>query len=200
MHPILLATKNPGKVREITSILSGLPVRITSLTELPDSPDVVEDGETLEANALKKASEIYARFRLPTIADDSGLEVFALGMRPGVLSARYAGEHVSYDENNLKLLRELSNVPPGARKARFRCVAAFVAAGVVRTAEGICAGSIPERPEGEGGFGYDPLFIPDGYDRTFAQLSAGIKNRISHRAIAFLQMKEILREYVNNFP
>ena len=200
MHSILLATKNPGKVIEITSILAGLPVKITSLLELPDVPDVVEDGETLEENALKKASEVYERLRLPTIADDSGLEVYALGMKPGVLSARYAGEHVSYAENNLKLLRELSHVKAEGRKARFRCIAAFVAGEFVRTAEGACAGSITERAQGDGGFGYDPIFIPDGYDRTFAQLSIEIKNRISHRALAFRQMKDILREYVNNLP
>jgi XTP/dITP diphosphohydrolase len=198
MHSILLATKNPGKVAEITSILAGLPLKITSLLELPDVPDVVEDGATLEENALKKASEIYTRLGLPTIADDSGLEVYALGMKPGVLSARYAGEHVSYAENNLKLLRELSRVPPEGRGARFRCVAAFVAKDIVRTAEGICTGWITGKELGEGGFGYDPLFIPEGYDRTFAQLAIGIKNKISHRALAFGQMKDILREYVNN--
>jgi XTP/dITP diphosphohydrolase len=200
MQSILLATRNPGKVTEIKSILSGLPLKMTSLLELPEIPDIVEDGKTLEENALKKAREVFALLQLPTIADDSGLEVYALGMRPGVLSARYAGEGVTYAENNLKLLRELSGVPREGRKARFRCVAAFVAAGFVRVAEGICPGWITEEGKGEGGFGYDPLFIPEGYDRTFGELSARTKNKISHRALAFGEMKNILREYVNIIP
>lgn len=199
MRPVILATRNPGKVEEIRSILSGLPLQIKSLLELPHVPEVVEDGETLEENALKKAREVSERLHLPAIADDSGLEVYSLGMKPGVHSARYAGEGVTYAENNRKLLRELSGLSPEQRKARFRCVAAFVGKDIIKTAVGVCPGRIADEARGEGGFGYDPLFIPDGYDQTFAQLPAEIKNRISHRAHAFELMKVILRDYVNNY-
>ena len=199
MVPVILATRNPGKLAEIRSILTGLPLEIKSLLDLPDIPEIVEDGNTLEENALKKAREIYGRLHLPTIADDSGLEVYSLGMKPGVLSARYAGEGVTYADNNRKLLRALSGLPPHERKGRFRCVAAFVCKNIVRTAEGVCPGRITEEARGKGGFGYDPLFVPDGYDQTFAQLPAETKNRISHRSQAFNLLKEILREYVSNF-
>jgi XTP/dITP diphosphohydrolase len=199
MLPIILATRNPGKVAEIRSILSVVPLEIRSLMDLPEVPEVIEDGSTLTENALKKAEEVYRRLRVPTVSDDSGLEVYALGMKPGVLSARYAGEGVTYAENNRKLLRELSGHPPKARRARFRCIAAFVAGETVRTFEGVCPGTITEEARGEGGFGYDPLFVPDGYEQTFAELSAETKNRISHRAQAFILLGEFLRKYVDNF-
>ena len=198
MLTVLLATRNPGKVEEIRSILSDVPVEIRALSDMPDSAEVVEDGATLEENALKKAREVYDRFQLLSLADDSGLEVYALGMKPGVRSARFAGEKATYDDNNRKLLEALSSVPPAQRGARFRCVAALVGKGIMRTAEGVCTGRIAEQASGKGGFGYDPIFIPDGFDRTFAELPPDIKNRISHRARAFNVVKEILREYANN--
>ena len=199
MRPVVLATRNPGKASEIRSLLAGVPLEIKSLSEFPPIPEVAEDGETLEANAIKKAAETSAGLKLPAIADDSGLEVYALEMMPGVRSARYAGEHVTYEDNNRRLLRELYEVPEKERGARFRCVAAFAAGGIVRTVEGICTGRIGFHERGDGGFGYDPLFIPDGYDETFAELPAAMKNVISHRARAFGGLKEILREYVDNF-
>ena len=197
MLSVVLATRNPGKVAEISSILSGLPLQIKSLLELPELPEIVEDQDTLEGNALKKARHVYAQLHQPTIADDSGLEVYSLAMKPGVLSARYAGEGVTYGENNRKLLRALSGVPFPQRKARFRCVAVFKGTEIEWSVEGVCPGSIAEEPRGEGGFGYDPLFIPDGFDLTFGQLPAETKNRMSHRAHAFFLLKDILREYVN---
>jgi XTP/dITP diphosphohydrolase len=198
MQTVILATHNPGKVAEIRAILSDLPLEIRSLLDLPAAPEVVEDGATLEENALKKAREIFDRYRLPTISDDSGLEVYALGMKPGVFSARYAGVGVTYADNNRKLLRELEALPPAERKARFRCVAAFAAEGWSETVEGVCEGVITETLRGKGGFGYDPLFLPDGYAETFGELPEETKNLISHRARAFGALKYILRKYVDN--
>ncbi|MBI4546857.1 MAG: RdgB/HAM1 family non-canonical purine NTP pyrophosphatase, partial [Ignavibacteriae bacterium] len=181
MHTLILATRNQGKIREIRSILLGLPLEIKSLLEFPHLPEIVEDGSTFEENALKKARNIFALTRSPTLSDDSGLEVFSLRERPGVLSARYAGEHVSYDANNKKLLAELKGFPVDQRRAQFRCVAAFVGDEIEKIVEGVCHGTIIDEPRGSGGFGYDPIFIPDGYQTTFAELPLHIKNHISHR-------------------
>ncbi len=196
MIRIVVATRNKGKLKEISVLMSGLPIEMLSAFDFPELPEVDEDGETLEENALKKARALFSATRLPALADDSGLEVHALNMRPGVLSARYAGENVSYEANNEKLLLELRDVPAGRRRAQFRCVAAFVAEGLERTTTGICPGRIIDAPRGEGGFGYDPLFVPDGYDETFAQLPLGTKNTISHRAKAFGMMKTFLGGYL----
>ena len=192
MKKLILTTRNKGKLKEISFLLSDLHIEIVSVLDFPDIADVIEDGATLEENALKKAREIFNATRLPSLADDSGLEVVALGMNPGVYSARYAGEGVTYDDNNRKLLQELKNVPLAKRNARFHCVAAFVADGIQKTTEGICLGRIIETPRGAEGFGYDPLFVPDGYDKTFAELSLEVKNNISHRAKAFEEMKKFL--------
>jgi XTP/dITP diphosphohydrolase len=200
MLTVVLATRNPGKVVEIRSILSELKLEIRSLSEMPESPEVVEDGATLEENAMKKAREVYDRFHLLTLADDSGLEVYALGMKPGVRSARFAGEKATYADNNRKLLEALSGVPAPRRGARFRSVAALAGEGIMRTIEGACTGRIADIEAGKGGFGYDPLFIPDGFEETFAELASETKNRISHRALAFNRVKQILREYADNIP
>jgi len=198
MKKIILATRNPGKVREIEAILHGLNIKLISLAKVPDMPEVVEDGATLEENALKKAAQIFEASSIPALADDSGLEVFALDMQPGVYSARYAGENVSYDQNNKKLLTVLKGVPTIQRSARFRCVAAFVDASTQKTTEGICRGSIIHELRGTGGFGYDPLLAPEGFTQTFAELPASIKNSMSHRAQAFTSMKDFLREYLHS--
>ncbi|MBI1806095.1 MAG: RdgB/HAM1 family non-canonical purine NTP pyrophosphatase [Ignavibacteria bacterium] len=196
---LILATRNPGKVEEITSILSGLHLTVKSLLDYPNLPEVVEDGQTLEENALKKAREIFRATAVPALSDDTGLEVFYLGMKPGVFSARYAGENVSYADNNRKLLAELKNVPINERRAQFRCVAAFIGKGVERTTHGVCPGRLLDEVRGSGGFGYDPLFVPDGYEETFAQLPGNVKNSISHRAMAFGQMETIIAEYFTHF-
>jgi XTP/dITP diphosphohydrolase len=193
VNTIILATRNVGKVKEIIEIFRGLPFKFKSLFDFPNIPEVVEDGDTLQLNALKKAREIFNRTNLLTISDDSGLEVTALDNRPGVYSARYAGEEVSYEDNNKKLLKELENVPYDLRTARFRCVAALVNKETEYLVEGVCSGKIAHQPQGANGFGYDPLFIPDGYEKTFAELSNDIKNQISHRAKAFHRMKEVLK-------
>jgi XTP/dITP diphosphohydrolase len=193
MQKIILATRNPGKVKEIEAMLRGLDVKLLSLHDFPNVPELIEDGATLEENALKKAYQVFKATKIPALADDSGLEVLALNMRPGVYSARYAGEHVSYEDNNRKLLTELLRVPSIQRCAQFRCVAAFVDSSIQKTTEGICRGSIIKDPRGTGGFGYDPLFMPEGYTQTFAELPSPIKNSMSHRAHAFSSMREFLQ-------
>jgi XTP/dITP diphosphohydrolase len=195
MKNLLIATRNPGKFKEISDILKDLPVHIVSLMEYPEIPEIVEDGATLEENALKKARMLYRETKIPALADDTGLEVYALGMAPGVRAARYAGENVSYDDNNRKLLSELSAMDATDRRARFRTVAAFVACDYEITVDGICSGKIASGLRGKGGFGYDPLFIPDGYKITYAEMSMEEKNKTSHRACAFNEMKKVLTEY-----
>ncbi len=195
MPKIILATRNREKVAEIRAILGNLPLDLECAGDHPGLPDVVEDGRTLEENALKKAAAIFRASGIPALADDTGLEVFHLGMRPGVISARYAGEGVTYADNNRKLLRELDGVSRERRKARFRCVAVFVGDGVQHMSEGICHGVILGEPRGSGGFGYDPLFLPDGYSQTFGELPPEVKNQISHRAKAFGRMGFFLKEF-----
>lgn len=194
MKKIILATRNLDKVREIRAIMSSLPFEIESLEHYSGVPEVIEDGLTLEENALKKARQIFQATRLPALSDDTGLEVFSLGLQPGVMSARYAGLNATYEDNCRKLLRELQNLPASDRRARFRCVSVFTDGSLEKIAEGICHGTIIEEPRGNGGFGYDPIFVPDGYQQTFSELPAEIKNRVSHRAKAFCRMTQILQE------
>jgi XTP/dITP diphosphohydrolase len=192
---LVLATKNPGKVREMRAILADIPVGIQSLIDFPYAPEIVEDGDSLEENALKKARIIFNYLKLPVLSDDTGLEVFSLGLAPGVYSARYAGQNVSYADNNRKLLKELNGLDGDKRKAQFRCVVAFVSEGVEKVFEGVCKGSIIEQERGTGGFGYDPLFKPQGFDQTFAELPPETKNLISHRGNALKAAKEFLAQF-----
>ncbi len=192
MNQLLLATRNKGKIKEIQALLSGASFTIVSVLDYPEISEVIEDGATLEANALLKARTVFNQTHIPTIADDSGLEVYALEMAPGVYSARYAGENVSYEDNNRKLLKELHHFPPEKRGARFRCVVAFVSEEGEHVFEGICEGTILQELRGTNGFGYDPLFVPNGYNLTFAELSLEIKNHISHRAKALNSLKKQL--------
>jgi len=180
---LLIATGNRHKFQEISLILRSPHLSFVSLRDLSSPPDVVEDGDTFELNAIKKAVTL-ARFSGNwTLADDSGLEVDALGGEPGVYSARYAGEPATDAANNLKLLTNLAPFPN--REARFRCVIALSdPEGGARTVSGSCEGSLLTATRGLGGFGYDPLFVPNGYDRTFAELPVELKNTISHRAKA----------------
>jgi XTP/dITP diphosphohydrolase len=190
---LLIATKNMHKLQEIRSILdiSGLDLR--GMDDMPGLPDVEEDGQTFEANAGKKARELAEHTGLWAMADDSGLEVDALGGAPGVYSARYAGEPVDYRRNNEKLLRELAIARN--RTARFRCVIALAEPrGEIRTVEGRCEGRIASEARGDRGFGYDPLFVPDGYEVTFAEMPAEVKNRISHRGAALRRAVEAWRD------
>ena len=196
MRRIVLATRNRGKTEEISGILAGLPIELISVIDLPHVGESPETGTTLEANALQKARFVHAATGIPSLADDTGLEVFALGLRPGVYSARYAGEGATYDDNNRKLLGEMALVPPDQRGARFRCVAAFVDGKREMTTEGECRGTIGLALRGGGGFGYDPLFTPEGMEMTFAELAAEEKNRISHRGKAFARMRSELESYL----
>ncbi len=190
---LFIATKNEGKKREIEALLEGLSVEIYSLTDFPEFPDVVEDADTLEGNALKKVLAASEYSNMPAIADDTGLEVDALDGRPGVYSARYAGEDGNAVANRALLCKELKD--KHNRSARFRTVLAFWDGEQVHYFEGACEGRILDHEVGIGGFGYDPLFVPDGYERTFAEMPAGEKNKISHRGralqkfVAFLQKR-----------
>ena len=191
---ILLATRNSDKVRELAALLGDLGIRIRTLADFPTAPEVEEDGETCEANALKKAREIAAATGLPSVADDTGLEVDALGGRPGIFAARYAGENATYEDNCRKLLEELDGVPQARRTARFVTVAALaMPGGENRVATGTLAGVIAEESVGMQGFGYDPVFFVPELGRTLAELTAEEKNRISHRAKAFRAMADMLR-------
>lgn len=186
---IVIATANRHKAAELASLLSCPGIEFVPLSDFPGAGPVEEDGATLEENALKKARSAAAATGLRALADDTGLEVEALGGAPGVYSARYAGEGRSYADNNDKLLRALEGFPPAARRAAFRCVIALCSPdGSAVTAEGSVRGRILEAPRGEGGFGYDPLFLPEGLGLSFAELSAGEKNKISHRSAAVRNM------------
>ena len=194
---LVIATRNAHKLEEIRAIFDFHSLEVLSAFDFPEIPDVVEDGDTLGANAEKKATEIAKATGYWALADDSGLEVAALGGAPGVYSARYAGEQCSYSDNNEKLLRELAAKPD--RSAQFRTVIALSdPAGNVQTLEGACPGMIIEELRGSNGFGYDPLFVPDGYSETFAELSAEVKNRISHRARALFKAQAEWRHLLEN--
>ena len=198
MKEIVLATRNRHKGEELAALLGDLGIRIRTLEDFPAAPEVDEDGTTCEANAIKKAAEIARATGVAAVADDTGLEVDALGGRPGVFAARYAGEHATYEDNCRKLLQELAGVPTMKRTARFLTVAAIaLPGGDVRVAQGILEGLITEKAIGDRGFGYDPVFFVPELRKTLAELTAAEKNRISHRAKAFLQAKEMLRDIVS---
>jgi XTP/dITP diphosphohydrolase len=205
MHELLtivLATTNHGKIVELRALLGDLPIQFLSVAEVLGEPlSIVEDGATFEANALIKAHAVARATRTLALADDSGLEVDALGGRPGVRSARFAHERATDAENNAALLRELEHIE-GARSARFRCVLSLVnpwQESEQHVAEGSCEGSIARAPRGNGGFGYDPLFIVAGQDgKAMAELSEAEKNRISHRARAVHALRSILIRLVND--
>lgn len=198
MQQILIGSHNLHKVKEISNLLSDLPVTIKSLSDFPSISEVVEDGKTLKENAMKKAKNYAEKTNLLTLADDTGLEVDALAGDPGVRSARYAGEHCSYSHNNKKLLANLAHCRNGERGAHFRCVIALCEpkTRLIQTAEGILHGEILTEERGKNGFGYDPIFFIPHLKKTLAELSMEEKNRISHRAQAVLKAKEILKKYL----
>lgn len=191
---IVLATRNRHKGAEVAALLEGLGLTIRTLDEFPHAPEVVEDGATCEANAVKKAREVAAATGLPAVADDTGLEVDALGGRPGVYAARYAGEQATYEDNCRKLIYELSGVPSGKRTARFITVAALAfPSNGVRVTTGELPGLITDMPAGSQGFGYDPVFFVPELGKTLAELSSEEKNRVSHRAKAFMKLRDLLK-------
>lgn len=195
IEEILLATRNPDKARELAVLLGDLGIRIRTLADFPTAPEVEEDGTTCEANALKKARETASATGIPSVADDTGLEVDALDGRPGVFAARYAGESATYEDNCRKLLKELDGVPPARRTARFVTVAALaMPGGHTQVATGTLVGVIAERCIGTQGFGYDPVFFVPELGCTLAELTAEEKNRISHRAKAFSALRKIVKD------
>ena len=198
LRKLLVATNNHGKLGELRDLLSGLPVNLGSLLDCGHFDEIEETGSTFAGNAVLKASGYARQAGLLAIADDSGLEVAALGGRPGVLSARYGGADISFAEKMEKLLDELDRSGSSERNARFVCAIAIADAtgNILYITEGICAGKIATVPRGNNGFGYDPLFVPDGFDQTFGELSEAIKRKISHRARAFEQIIPFLRDFI----
>jgi XTP/dITP diphosphohydrolase len=194
---IVVATENPGKLREIKESLRGMDVQILSFKDLPPLPSIVEDGSTFQENAFKKARIVALHTGKLTIADDSGLEVDYLKGDPGVRSARFAGENASDTENNRKLLQCLQGIPSSQRGATFRCVIAVVdPQGRESSIEGTCRGVIGEKERGTQGFGYDPLFIIPDLGKTLAELPLDEKNRISHRGKALAALKKVLSDFL----
>ena len=188
---IVLATNNPNKVREVKEILNGFGIEILTLKDLEIEIEIEEDQDTFEGNARKKAHTIFNLTKLPTIADDSGLMVDQLNGAPGVYSSRYAGEEHNYEKNNQKLLQELRDKPKPHR-AKFICVINFKTETEDEIFTGIVEGEIVDSTRGTNGFGYDPLFKPDGFDVTYAELPSEIKNKISHRYKALLKFRDYL--------
>ena len=191
---VAIASRNPGKVREILSLCASWPVEwITSETHAGPWPDVEETGDSYVDNALLKARAVVEAVGVPAVADDSGIEVDALGGGPGPRSARYAGERATDERNLHMLIRAVAGVPAAGRTARYRCVAALARPeGPDVWAEGVCEGTLLSKPRGSGGFGYDPIFVPAGFDRTMAELTPEEKDRISHRGRAFRALGELL--------
>lgn len=197
---LLVATNNPGKLLELLALLDEIPVTLESLNDWKQIIEVEETGSTFIENARLKASGYALQTGSPAIADDSGLEVEVLDGRPGVLSARYGGQDTSFAEKMTKLLGEIDASCSTNRAARFVCAIAIADASgnILFTTEGICPGKIASESHGLQGFGYDPLFIPDGYDLTFGELSGEVKRKISHRARAFEQIIPFLRDFILN--
>jgi len=195
---VVVATRNRHKVREIAVLLdeAGLGIEAVTIDDVAPSTELVENEETFEGNALAKARQAARACGLPALADDSGIEVDALGGAPGVRSARWAGEPCDDGRNNQKMLREMANVPAAQRTARYRCAAAFVDPGraveIVRA--GACEGVLLDAPRGHGGFGYDPLFLVPSLGQSMAEIDLATKNRLSHRAAAFRSLAQALRE------
>lgn len=192
---IVLATRNKGKISEFAGLFAPLGWEVVSVADFPEAPEVQENGTTFEQNAIKKAATIASVLGMTALADDSGLEVDALEGRPGVYSARYAGEQATDEENWRKLLAELHDVPMAKRTARFRCVLALIEPGKEPiVASGACEGIILREPAGTNGFGYDPVFFLPQRLCTMAQLDKQEKNKLSHRAVAMNNLMEKIRE------
>lgn len=191
MRKIIFASKNKGKIDEVRYILSDMDTEIISLADINESIDIDENGNSFEGNALIKAKKVYEKFKIPTIADDSGLVVEQLNNEPGIYSARYAGEPSNDSDNNRKLLGELKNYPK-PHHAKFVCAAVYYDGENTYTTVGEIKGRIIDKERGKNGFGYDPLFIPDGYSITSAEMEPELKNKISHRFNAFSKLKQLL--------
>lgn len=195
MIKLIVATRNDGKMKEIKDLLKDLPLEVKSLKQFDQMPTIVEDGNSFKENALIKAKIIATHMGCLVMGEDSGIAVDALDGRPGIYSARYAED--THEDANTKLLRELSGVPQEQRTARYHsAIALYEGQKKIGLIEDICEGHIAMECRGENGFGYDPLFIPEGYDKTFGELDAFIKARISHRAKALSQFRDLLSLYL----
>lgn len=197
MAQLLVGTQNPGKIKEIKTIIGDVGYQLTSLANFPEIEPPKEDGSTYAENAIIKARLYSVETGLLTLADDSGLEVEALGWAPGLFSARYAGEGATDADRRSLLISELARTNVGRRVARFVCAVAIAGptGTIINVSEGVCWGRVNTEARGNGGFGYDPVFIPDGYDQTFAELRNSVKNEISHRGRALAKTREFLRSY-----
>jgi len=195
---LVLATSNAGKIRELRELFREVPLDLRTLRDFEDVGDVEETGTTFQANAELKARGFALRTGEMCVADDSGLEIEALGNAPGVYSARFAGENTGYDVKIRKLLEMLDETGDTDRRARFVCVMALADArgDVIYLAEGVCNGAIADAPRGENGFGYDPIFIPDGFDLTFGELGNDVKHHLSHRAKAAQLIIRYLLDFI----
>ena len=194
---IVLATHNRDKCAEMAAILSDYPIDLLTLENFPEIDEIIEDGNTLEENALIKARTVYKMTNIPAWADDTGLEVDALNGEPGIYSARYAGEYCNYSDNVIKLLKNMEKIPANKRTARFQTVIAFVGDKMELVSEGIVEGKITTEPKGVGGFGYDPVFYVPITGKTFSEMSMTEKNQISHRGKAIQNMLKLL---LSHFP
>ena len=189
---IIFASKNKGKIREVKKIIDGADVELVSLLDLNDLSEIDESGTTFEENAKIKAAEVYNKYKIPAIGDDSGLSVEQLFGAPGVYSARYAGPGANDDDNNRKLLRELEKFKE-PHHAKYICFAVYFDGENYAVADGEVEGIIVKEPRGNNGFGYDPFFVPDGYEQTMGELPLDEKNKISHRSKAFNNLKNALK-------
>ena len=197
MMELVLATKNRDKIKEIKHLLRGLKVKVLSIEDYPDLPEVHEDGETLRDNAIKKAVTISAYTGKWALADDTGLAVAALDGAPGVYSARFAGPGCKYIDNNKKLLRLLADLPKSKRRAQFKCVISLAdPRGKVHSVTGVINGYIGTEMKGQHGFGYDPVFVVPEYGQTFAQLGLKTKNQVSHRGQALEKIKKVIKRMI----
>jgi XTP/dITP diphosphohydrolase len=196
---LLVGSKNRAKVSEIRRLLIALPVQVLDLSAFSELPDVPEDGDTFDANARAKALAFARMTGLTTIADDSGLEVDALGGRPGIYSARFAGPRADDEANNRRLLEMLANTPPVERTARYRCVIAVATPeNVLFACEGSVEGVIAKQPRGTNGFGYDPLFYYGDFGDTFGMVTPEMKDSVSHRARALASLRRLLADYLSS--
>jgi len=191
MRKIIFASKNEGKVKEVKDILKDMKINIVSLSDIDFNGDIIESGSTFEENAKIKAEEIFDKYKMPVIADDSGLVVEILNGEPGIFSARYSGDTATDEQNNYYLLDKLKSLPE-PYKAKFVCAAVYYYGNEFQTSIGEVNGKIISEPRGKRGFGYDPLFVPDGFAETMGELGDDIKNKISHRYHAFINLKNII--------
>ena len=195
MRELVVATRNKGKLREIKELLADLDFKVISLDEMEGMPEIIEDGATFEANAIKKALTIARHTKKLTLGEDSGLEVEALGNQPGIYSARFSGTNATDQKNNAKLLRMLKGIALKKRQARYRCFAALADEnGVVGVVSGSCEGLIATKAKGKNGFGYDPYFLIPRYGKTFGELPPEVKAKMSHRAKALKKIRKLLEK------